>query len=881
LHRHTTPLKRGKRMAITLEELQIKFSAETGALKSQLSGVQNQLAGFEKSADKAQSSLGFLKKAGAALGGAMIGRKLLNIGKDAVMMANDVVESEELFAVSMGRMEARAREWSDTIGESLGLNPYDLRKNVGMLNVMFDSMGVGEEEAYEMSTSLTQLANDMASFYNMDTEEAFTKLRAGITGETEPLKRLGILVDENTIKQYAMANGISKTGKEMTQTQKLQARYGAIMQQTMKAQGDLARTMDSPTNQLRILNNQFDQAKIALGQALQPALIAVLPHVTNFATGLTRMLKGGESDPLSGTMLSLSNATLAVKSRVDMSIVEIVDKVNQLRTETETKVNEYIANTQKTRELHLNISMKPQSNVIDRMTEYLQGLNDYVDSVTAKTIEEDITVMMNAALEDGEVTEDEVNAIREELRKKIQAILDKKKTEYDTAVADIRMRLGEGQIDESQAKAEVDALTEAYNKAVAGVRTLEVNMSAELGITNWTAKTTSIEDRQNMINAIENAMRAEDALLIPAEAQVKMLFKGSSLETAVIGIYGDLTSKIRTNNEEVQKLLNGWYEGHEIDWDAVWRCRQENADAIAVITGGLTKKGAVNKLVLGLGSATPEEISNFAKGYNESFKSVADLYKKNYEEQVDFIAILPDEYIKAQGKTRKDMFDTAKSEYDTGIKHAGTAVVDAAMEGLTPQVEKLFSDTANADVFEVATLRDAIGELAKSMDAAGQDSLRLWDLESQLNALVVWLNYSAKGLVEREKGMPDWRRDEARLIPQINPWQPTGIPEPLPKLTQYYDPLRYEGGGFLPSETLVVDRPKVEFKSPVFEPSTSRDLVAQPIAVDVEIAPTDIHVDMYLDDLNLGRAQVRAQQTVVRTTGGGRGPNGPTVLVKE
>ncbi len=477
-------------MAITLEELQIKFSAETGALKSQLSGVQKQLTGLEKSADKSKTALAGMMKGGLAVAGALAARKLVQFGKDSLDMANDVVESEELFSVSMGKMEASARAWSDSLSASLGLNAYDLRKNVGMLNVMFNSMGLGEQEAYDMSTSMVQLANDMASFYNLDTEEAFTKLRAGITGETEPLKRLGILVDEQTVAQYALKSGISKTGKELTQQQKLQARYGAIMEQTAKAQGDLARTMDSPTNQLRRLNAEFDLAKIALGQALQPALIAVLPHVTNFASGLTRMLKGGSGgDPLSGTINDLAGATAAIKSRVDMSIVEIVDKVNQLRTETETKVNEYIANAQKTRELHLNISMKPQSNVIDRMTKYLRGLNNYVDSVTAKTIEEDVTVMMNAALEDGEVTEDEVNAIREELRKKIQAILDKKKTEYDTAVADIRMRLAKGQIDESQAKAEVDDLNEAYNKEVAGVKALEVSMSAELGITSWTAKT--------------------------------------------------------------------------------------------------------------------------------------------------------------------------------------------------------------------------------------------------------------------------------------------------------------------------------------------------------------------------------------------------------
>jgi len=142
-------------MAITLEELQIQFSAETGALKSRLSGVQNQLAGLEKSADKAQSAFGFLKKAGAAWGGARIGWKLTNIGKDAVLMANDVVESEQLFSVSMGNMEASARAWSESLSASLGLNAYDLRKNVGMLNVMFNSMGLGEQEAYDMSTSLT------------------------------------------------------------------------------------------------------------------------------------------------------------------------------------------------------------------------------------------------------------------------------------------------------------------------------------------------------------------------------------------------------------------------------------------------------------------------------------------------------------------------------------------------------------------------------------------------------------------------------------------------------------------------------------------------------------------------------------------------------
>lgn len=403
-------------MAITLEELQIKFSAETGALKSQLSGVQNQLGGLEKSADKSKSALAGMMKGGLAVAGALAARKLVQFGKDSLDMANDVVESEQLFSVSMGKMEASARAWSDSLSASLGLNAYDLRKNVGMLNVMFNSMGLGEQEAYDMSTSMVQLANDMASFYNLDTEEAFTKLRAGITGETEPLKRLGILVDEQTVAQYALKSGISKTGKELTQQQKLQARYGAIMEQTAKAQGDLARTMDSPTNQLRRLNAEFDLAKIALGQALQPALLAVIPAMTGFATGLTRMLKGGSGgDPLSGTINDLAGATAAIKSRVDMSIVDIVAEIARLQEGTETAVDGYIQAASETRDLYISINLKPKNTVYMRLLSIFTQLNKQIDTAKTLFFKDEIKSKLDVILQDGVVTGPEQKSLLEYL----------------------------------------------------------------------------------------------------------------------------------------------------------------------------------------------------------------------------------------------------------------------------------------------------------------------------------------------------------------------------------------------------------------------------------------------------------------------------------
>jgi hypothetical protein len=274
-------------MAVTLEELQIKFTAQMGGLQSDLNGVKKQLNGMTASVNSTSNSFVGLARAAKLFISAVVVRGMVKVGQESIKMANEVVESESLFTVSMKGMADSARAWSEELSASLGLNAYNLRRNVGTFNTMFMSMGLGEKAAYDMSTSLVQLAEDMASFYNVDPEEMFTKLRAGITGETEPLKRLGIMVDENTTKQYALSEGISKTGKNLTQTEKLMARYAAIMAQTANAQGDLARTINSPVNQIRLLNNQLDQAKIALGQAFMPIQAAVLPILNSLAKAAT------------------------------------------------------------------------------------------------------------------------------------------------------------------------------------------------------------------------------------------------------------------------------------------------------------------------------------------------------------------------------------------------------------------------------------------------------------------------------------------------------------------------------------------------------------------------------------------------------------------
>ena len=193
-------------------------------------------------------------------------------GIGALKLAVDAVESENLWRESMGKMTQEGKEWSQNLRKDLGLNEFEVRKSTGMLNTMFESMGMGTQGSYDLATGITKLGYDMASFYNVSTDDAFLKLKSGMTGEMEPLKALGILVDETTVKNYAYTNGIAEQGQELNTQQKVLARYGTIMDQTKRAQGDMARTINDPANAMRVLKENVVQVGIEFGQTLIPAL---------------------------------------------------------------------------------------------------------------------------------------------------------------------------------------------------------------------------------------------------------------------------------------------------------------------------------------------------------------------------------------------------------------------------------------------------------------------------------------------------------------------------------------------------------------------------------------------------------------------------------
>jgi hypothetical protein len=207
---------------------------------------------------------------------------LIAIGTAAVKMAMNAQESESLFEVSMGRMAKSARRWSKDISRSLGLNSYEVRKHIATLNTMLKSMGLTEEGAFKMSKQLVRLTYDMASFYNLKPAEAFQKLQAGITGEAEPLKRLGILINETTIKTWALNKGLIQEGQQLTELQKIFARYGSILDQTKDAQGDLRRTSSSLTNIFRSLWAWMKETMVDIGRIMLPGISKAMMDLRNY-----------------------------------------------------------------------------------------------------------------------------------------------------------------------------------------------------------------------------------------------------------------------------------------------------------------------------------------------------------------------------------------------------------------------------------------------------------------------------------------------------------------------------------------------------------------------------------------------------------------------
>ena len=233
-----------------------KFKNATGQVEVGLKGLTRKLGGLT-----------------AALGGAFAADQVLKFGADAVGAASDLNESISKTQVVFGKSADEILAWSDTTATALGQSKADALAAAGTFGNFFNTIGVGQSDAAAMSQNLTTLASDLASFNNADPSEVVEALGSALRGEAEPMSRFGVLMNEATLKEEALAQGLISTTKQaLTPQQKSMAAYSLILKQTKTAQGDFARTSDGLANKQRILGAKFEDVKAKIGNALLPVV---------------------------------------------------------------------------------------------------------------------------------------------------------------------------------------------------------------------------------------------------------------------------------------------------------------------------------------------------------------------------------------------------------------------------------------------------------------------------------------------------------------------------------------------------------------------------------------------------------------------------------
>ena len=275
-------------MALTVAELNTRLTADTSDLKSGLEKAEKLQGSFTDKVhafgEKAQQ-VGKKMTIGLTLPIAALGAK-------ATSAASDLNESMSKVGVVFGENAKDIEQWSKKAAKSMGISQQAALESAGTFGNLFRAMGLAAPATKEMSKEVVGLASDLASFNNLPTAEVLEKLRAGLVGESEPLRTLGVNINEATVKAKAMELGLVGANGELTEASKVQARYALILEQTQTAQGDFARTADGLANSTKIAGAKAEDAAASFGTALQPIMIRVSEIVSVVADKFSNLSPG-------------------------------------------------------------------------------------------------------------------------------------------------------------------------------------------------------------------------------------------------------------------------------------------------------------------------------------------------------------------------------------------------------------------------------------------------------------------------------------------------------------------------------------------------------------------------------------------------------------
>jgi len=288
---------------VKLADVYIDISARSNDLNRELDKAEKKTRGFGSVMQGVLQGvgIGLFSVATKAVG------SFISFTGDAINAASDLSESINKVDVVFGNQADGILEWSKNAATALGQSQGQALEALGTFGNLFDSMGIGEESTADMSKGLVQLASDLASFNNIDPTEALEKLRSGIVGETEPLRTLGVNLSAAAVEMKALEMTGKATGKELTEQEKVAARYALIMEQTQNAQGDFARTSDGLANSQRILSAQWQDLSATVGAALLPVFAQLVTALNTLVQTVLPPLTAFIQDRIVPAMTQLGN----------------------------------------------------------------------------------------------------------------------------------------------------------------------------------------------------------------------------------------------------------------------------------------------------------------------------------------------------------------------------------------------------------------------------------------------------------------------------------------------------------------------------------------------------------------------------------------------
>ena len=474
----------------TVKKLQVVLTGDTAQLQRAMDQAQkatDQATGqIQSGLSKVDSAFKKIAKTAAAY---ISVRALVNFGKQCVELGSDLTEVQNVVDTTFGKMSSKIDEFSKSAIKQFGLSETAAKRYSSTMGSMLKSMGMSTDQAYDMSTTLAGLAGDIASFYNLSADEAFAKIRSGISGQTEPLKQLGINLSVANMEAYAMSQGITKSYSAMTQAEQTLLRYNYLLTATADAQGDFSRTSDSWANQVKILRMNFESLKATLGQGLIMALLPAIKVINQLMERLKELaeefkyfmavLTGADYDAMAAATSTALTDDLSTASEMAVSTSDSVDSISDSLKNASAEARKFLFSFDEIHALQGDDSNGDTSDAESAANSLALGL-DNVDPISELVTADALNGLDEANNKLNDLNNG-FNGLSDEKKKQIEEAANKVKEVIEAVKRPVEKTV-DAVVDTVEAGAGVAQSTFGVGKTVAGIWTGDKELQAEGGL---------------------------------------------------------------------------------------------------------------------------------------------------------------------------------------------------------------------------------------------------------------------------------------------------------------------------------------------------------------------------------------------------------------